>query len=408
MASNETLWKIMYSGYGTRLCREQFYEIIEHCRQKNIQNKIGGYIVFNEKTLEVHQYLEGPRNNILETYDRIKRDPRISNITSFNSGRCERRFTRRDGLTPWRLSDGYKVESRNIPFYKLSSDEFHKTYKEVLTVLKIMTKIKEEEEWKQLEAMVSAPYLKTSSSQIQKPSRIMATPSLASKKGGLYKKKRKDTPVPWLAKTSSTHAADSRKKLLAAIETNNSQFAAKRRCIERTMGTQRGRPAAGEQKRRGERTKGFEQRARWPVSRRYGRTRAAKNNLRELSEQIAHDFKFYVGGSSKAATPTMKGILKNEGSGILKTKRKENHWQTTAETSDKLTGHKRERSSSQKQRGTLTKKSKRTARPLSYAIDSICVEKRRREKRRKKSAQKNADARIRKPSLNGVKPAALF
>jgi len=267
-------------------------------------------------------------------------------------------------------------------------------------------------------------------------------------KGGLFKKKRKDTPAPWLAKTS-THA-DSRKKLLAAIEKDNSQFVTKSRA-GRAKGSQRGRPAAqldgtqaqpclrspgtGEQKRRGERTKGSQrappatarssgeqkrrcertdgsQRARFAVPRRYGRAKAAKYHPRNLTEQIAHDFKFFCGGgSSKAETPTLKGILKKKESGILKTRRKGIHWHTTTKTSDKSSGHKkRKRSSTQTECGALKKKSKRTAvRPLCSAVDSICVEKRRREKRRKPvSALNAADVWIRKPSLNGVQPTALF
>jgi len=148
----DTLWKIMYSGYGTRLCKEQFFEIIDHCQKKNIHNKIGGYIVFNEKTLEIHQYLEGPRTNLLQTYERIKRDPRINYITFFASGRCEKRFTRTCGLTPWMHRDGVSVDARNVSFYQLSTDEFHKIYEEVEQPTDLSTpEITIEEELKEVE-----------------------------------------------------------------------------------------------------------------------------------------------------------------------------------------------------------------------------------------------------------------
>jgi len=148
MADSNALWKVMYSGYGTEKCKEEFYEIIEHCRTKNIKNSIGGYIVFNEKTRVVDQYLEGPKQQILETYGRIKKDPRVSYITFYACGKCERRFTHQDGLTPWRHKDGFKAETKRVPFFKLSTEEFHEKYEEVLKVKDraVMTKISLEEE----------------------------------------------------------------------------------------------------------------------------------------------------------------------------------------------------------------------------------------------------------------------
>merc|ERR1719204_1671645 len=143
----------MYSGYGTETCKEQFYEIIDHCRIKNIKNSIGGYIVFNEKTRVVDQYLEGPKKQIMETYGRIKKDPRVSYITFYACGECERRFTHQDGLTPWRHKDGFKATTKKVPFFKLTTEEFHDKYEEVLKVepQAIMTKISLEEEKEHLE-----------------------------------------------------------------------------------------------------------------------------------------------------------------------------------------------------------------------------------------------------------------
>merc|ERR1719167_2053648 len=114
----------------------------------NIKNSIGGYIVFNEKTRVVDQYLEGPKQQILETYGRIMKDPRVSYITFYACGKCERRFTHQDGLTPWRHKDGFKAETKRVPFFKLSTEEFHEKYEEVLKVKDraVMTKISLEEE----------------------------------------------------------------------------------------------------------------------------------------------------------------------------------------------------------------------------------------------------------------------
>jgi len=154
MADSNALWKVMYSGYGTETCKEQFYEIIDHCRIKNIKNSIGGYIVFNEKTRVVDQYLEGPKKQILETYGRIKKDPRVSYITFYSCGPCERRFTHQDGLTPWRHKDSFKATTERVPFFKLSTEEFHEKYEEVLKIKDqaVMTKISLDEEKVHLEA----------------------------------------------------------------------------------------------------------------------------------------------------------------------------------------------------------------------------------------------------------------
>merc|ERR1719167_234662 len=114
----------------------------------NIKKSIGGYIVFNEKTRVVDQYLEGPKQQILETYGRIMKDPRVSYITFYACGKCERRFTHQDGLIPWRHNHVCKVETKRVPFFKLSTEEFHEKYEEVLKVKDraVMTKISLEEE----------------------------------------------------------------------------------------------------------------------------------------------------------------------------------------------------------------------------------------------------------------------
>merc|ERR1719167_555165 len=113
----------------------------------NIKKSIGGYIVFNEKTRVVDQYLEGPKQQILETYGRIMKDPRVSYITFYACGKCERRFTHQDGLIPWRHNHVCKVETKRVPFFKLTTEEFHEKYEEVLKVKDraVMTKISLEE-----------------------------------------------------------------------------------------------------------------------------------------------------------------------------------------------------------------------------------------------------------------------
>merc|ERR1719167_1309549 len=119
----------------------------------NIKNSIGGYIVFNEKTRVVDQYLEGPKQQILETYGRIKKDPRVSYITFYACGKCEQRFTHQDGLTPWRHKDGFKAATERVPFFKLSTEEFHEKYEEVVKIEPqcVMTKISLDEEKEHLE-----------------------------------------------------------------------------------------------------------------------------------------------------------------------------------------------------------------------------------------------------------------
>merc|ERR1711915_366243 len=85
---------------------------------------------------------------------RIKKDPRVSYITFYACGKCEQRFTHQDGLTPWRHKDGYKASAERVPFFKLSPEEFHEKYEEVLKIEPqcVMTKISLEEEKEYLDA----------------------------------------------------------------------------------------------------------------------------------------------------------------------------------------------------------------------------------------------------------------
>jgi len=132
-------WKLMYSGYGTEQCVKDYYKIIDKCREKNIRNKIGGYVVLDLRTKAVHQYLEGPKKAVLDTYERIQKDPRVENITFFMSRKCTRKFTNRDGLTPWRYSAKANIarpgDVKSKPFYQLSPEVFHEVYEEIPQLL---------------------------------------------------------------------------------------------------------------------------------------------------------------------------------------------------------------------------------------------------------------------------------
>jgi len=129
MAQNAAYWSVTYTGYGSELLKAQIFSVINACHIKNIINSIGGYIIFDDSTGMVNQYLEGPKEALLETYERIQKDQRIDLITFRSEGQCKKRYTKRYGLVPFRLKEDFenKVSIRGSPF-KLTSEEFHKMH----------------------------------------------------------------------------------------------------------------------------------------------------------------------------------------------------------------------------------------------------------------------------------------
>jgi len=122
------IWHLTYTASVTDKCFDDMWSIVHKCSARNKRNGIRGYIIFDPVVRLVHQLLEGPKEMVTRTYNKIQKDPRIIRVQSKKQGLVAEHFTRREGLTIWRHNCSHVPRFiKKKPFLNNSTD-FHKKY----------------------------------------------------------------------------------------------------------------------------------------------------------------------------------------------------------------------------------------------------------------------------------------
>ncbi|QCK16658.1 BLUF domain-containing protein [Mangrovivirga cuniculi] len=103
---------------------EEIENILQSCNKNNKEYNLTGVLLYSDK--QFVQYLEGEYDEILALYDRIKGDPRHSNIVMITSGPINDR-----AFPSWQMG-AKKVDFNSIEFKTNMSPNEQAEFKNIL------------------------------------------------------------------------------------------------------------------------------------------------------------------------------------------------------------------------------------------------------------------------------------
>ena len=87
--SDDLFYLVYRSAARTEMGSKADRQIVEEARRNNPGNKISGFI-HREPNTYMH-YLEGPRPRVETLYEKLKEDPRHTNVLRVSSGSLDQR-----------------------------------------------------------------------------------------------------------------------------------------------------------------------------------------------------------------------------------------------------------------------------------------------------------------------------
>lgn len=141
------MYTLTYESVATKKLKTvEMEELLENARANNERDDITGCLIYYKGGFV--QLLEGRKKNITELYDKIKKDPRHTNVTLFSDDEISKRT-----FPNWGMAY-YPIDENNTSKYE------YEQFKRNLTLLADLvtpTNVTSKQFWKKIKTMVAEP-----------------------------------------------------------------------------------------------------------------------------------------------------------------------------------------------------------------------------------------------------------
>ncbi|MDF4220796.1 MULTISPECIES: BLUF domain-containing protein [Maribacter] len=141
------MYTLTYESVATKKLKTvEMEELLENARANNERDDITGCLIYYKGGFV--QLLEGSKKNITELYDKIKKDPRHTNVTLFSDDEISKRT-----FPNWGMAY-YPIDENNTSKYE------YEQFKRNLTLLADLvtpTNVTSKQFWKKIKTMVAEP-----------------------------------------------------------------------------------------------------------------------------------------------------------------------------------------------------------------------------------------------------------